>query len=61
MTLHLVRHGNTFGPGDTVVRVGRNEEPKRRSTSLHVSMLRAVPYSRLADVVVDVHVILAGL
>jgi len=26
VTLYLVRHGNTFGPGDTVVRVGRNED-----------------------------------
>ncbi len=26
MTLYLVRHGNTFGPGEPVLRVGRNED-----------------------------------
>lgn len=26
MRLFLVRHGNTFGPGDPIIRVGRNED-----------------------------------
>lgn len=26
MTLYLIRHGNTFGSGDPIIRVGRNED-----------------------------------